>query len=470
MTTTVETYHTAIRKLVAERFAASPGSRGRRPSPIRSWSSPARTSRRSRPTCSPPATGSRCRPWSRCRRSRTSTRPVRACRTRATSATDEQGRPIVGTGRQRVQGQGRRHRHGALRLRRRDRDGRCSPRACPEGTIAVIDDSGGTLTAPILEDFAGVLCMGGTVRSHLGILTREYGVPCLMAAELDGLADGDAILVEYSKPAADAYAERDDAARARDDQGLREDSTMPAPYSYTRPPRRQRLDPQGQRQVLLPVHGTHRAGVEALPRQPLHRAVLPQRLVPLARAAAQDRRGDACRGDRATAPARSAATPNVLTTGIIPQFYLGGRQILIDMGMLKADRRDRRRHVRARLRPQAQPLLPPHPRAHLRQRRGPARAAAHRADDAGVRGRRARRRSPATGCTRAFGQLPGDRVAVRRSSSHCECRLGFGNRGPYKVGGARDARARLARRRRGRPTLDGRGRVATSRTPTSRCP
>jgi hypothetical protein len=85
----------------------------------------------------------------------------------------------------------------------------------PEGTIAIIDDSGGTLTAPILEDFAGVLCMGGTVRSHLGILTREYGVPCLMAAELDGLADGDAILVEYSKPATDAYAERDDAARAR---------------------------------------------------------------------------------------------------------------------------------------------------------------------------------------------------------------------------------------------------------------
>jgi hypothetical protein len=53
------------------------------------------------------------------------------------------------------------------------------------------------------------------VRSHLGILTREYGVPCLMAAELDGLADGDSIFVEYSKPATDAYADRDDAARAR---------------------------------------------------------------------------------------------------------------------------------------------------------------------------------------------------------------------------------------------------------------
>lgn len=85
----------------------------------------------------------------------------------------------------------------------------------PEDTIAIIDDSGGTLTAPILEGFKGVVCMGGTIRSHLGILTREYGIPCLMAAELDGLQDGDQVSVEYSKPATDAYAERDDAARAR---------------------------------------------------------------------------------------------------------------------------------------------------------------------------------------------------------------------------------------------------------------
>jgi len=85
----------------------------------------------------------------------------------------------------------------------------------PENTIAVIDDSGGTLTAPILGDFTGVLCMGGTIRSHLGILTREYGVPCLMAVELDGLADGEEIVVEYSKPAADAYADAGTAAAQR---------------------------------------------------------------------------------------------------------------------------------------------------------------------------------------------------------------------------------------------------------------
>lgn len=85
----------------------------------------------------------------------------------------------------------------------------------PDGTIAIIDDSGGTLTAPILGDFAGVVCMGGTIRSHLGILTREHNVPCLMAADIDGLQDGDQVLVEYSKPAADAYADAATAAAQR---------------------------------------------------------------------------------------------------------------------------------------------------------------------------------------------------------------------------------------------------------------
>ncbi len=71
----------------------------------------------------------------------------------------------------------------------------------PEGTIAVIDDSGGTLTAPILEQFAGIICAGGTVRSHLGILSREYNIPCLMNAKVAGIADGDRVMIEASAPA-----------------------------------------------------------------------------------------------------------------------------------------------------------------------------------------------------------------------------------------------------------------------------
>jgi phosphohistidine swiveling domain-containing protein len=66
----------------------------------------------------------------------------------------------------------------------------------PADTIAVIDDSGGTLTAPILEQFKGVICAGGSTRSHLGILTREYRVPCLMNAKISNIKQGDTVAIE----------------------------------------------------------------------------------------------------------------------------------------------------------------------------------------------------------------------------------------------------------------------------------
>lgn len=68
----------------------------------------------------------------------------------------------------------------------------------PPETIAIIDDSGGTLTAPILEQFHGVICAGGTVKSHLGILTREFGIPCLMNACISGIRNGDRVEIEVS--------------------------------------------------------------------------------------------------------------------------------------------------------------------------------------------------------------------------------------------------------------------------------
>ena len=86
----------------------------------------------------------------------------------------------------------------------------------PDGTIAVIDDSGGTLTAPIIEGFAGVICLGGSVRSHLGILAREYDVPTLMNCKIGTLATGDTVELEVTAapPAADAY-ETGDTGHAR---------------------------------------------------------------------------------------------------------------------------------------------------------------------------------------------------------------------------------------------------------------
>jgi len=85
----------------------------------------------------------------------------------------------------------------------------------PQDTVAIIDDSGGTLTAPILEDFTAVVCKGGSVRSHLGILTREYKIPCLMKSEIVGLQEGDRVQVEYSVPAKPPYEDADGLGRAR---------------------------------------------------------------------------------------------------------------------------------------------------------------------------------------------------------------------------------------------------------------
>lgn len=69
----------------------------------------------------------------------------------------------------------------------------------PEGTIGVIDDAGGTMTAPILEEFDAVLCLAGTVRSHLAIISREFGVPVLMNVRMARpLKTGERVRVQYS--------------------------------------------------------------------------------------------------------------------------------------------------------------------------------------------------------------------------------------------------------------------------------
>lgn len=212
MTPVVETYHSAIRKLVAERLAASG----------KTWEE---------------AVGDQSLELSRADFEKIEAdllatgyrfdmsaqislieepdkyKPQVGVGNSGNQATDEQGRLIVGNGDNVFQATditGTARYVGTI-----DVVMDMLMNGVPEGTIAIIDDSGGTLTAPILESFTGVVCMGGTIRSHLGILTREYGIPCIMAAELDGLVEGDSITVEYSKPAADAYAERDDAARVR---------------------------------------------------------------------------------------------------------------------------------------------------------------------------------------------------------------------------------------------------------------
>ncbi len=65
-----------------------------------------------------------------------------------------------------------------------------------EGVIALVRDAGATFLAPIFHELSGVVCTGGTPRSHIGIVSREFQVPCIMGAAFTGdEPDTDAVVV-----------------------------------------------------------------------------------------------------------------------------------------------------------------------------------------------------------------------------------------------------------------------------------
>ena len=212
-TPTVEAYHTAVRALVAQRLAASG----------KSWEEavedPALELTREdfeQVEADLLATGYRFEmsAIASLKEAPEKYKPVEGIKDSGAQESDEQGRLILGSGDNVFRAKA--DVEGTVRLISDvERVMEMLTGGVPEDTIAVIDDSGGTLTAPILGQFTGVICLGGTVRSHLGILTREYGVPCLMSAKLDGLTEGTRVTVEYSKPAADAYADQATAASQR---------------------------------------------------------------------------------------------------------------------------------------------------------------------------------------------------------------------------------------------------------------
>ena len=55
-----------------------------------------------------------------------------------------------------------------------------------EGVVALVRDAGATFLAPIYHELTAVICTGGTPRSHIGIVSREFQIPCIMGAEFDG--------------------------------------------------------------------------------------------------------------------------------------------------------------------------------------------------------------------------------------------------------------------------------------------
>jgi signal transduction protein with GAF and PtsI domain len=54
----------------------------------------------------------------------------------------------------------------------------------PSEVIAVVADAGATFLAPVFEELTAVVCLSGTPLSHIGIVSRDYEVPCVMGTTL----------------------------------------------------------------------------------------------------------------------------------------------------------------------------------------------------------------------------------------------------------------------------------------------
>lgn len=49
-----------------------------------------------------------------------------------------------------------------------------------EGGVALVREAGATFLAPLYHELAAIICTSGTPRSHIGIVSREFQVPCVM--------------------------------------------------------------------------------------------------------------------------------------------------------------------------------------------------------------------------------------------------------------------------------------------------
>ena len=69
-----------------------------------------------------------------------------------------------------------------------------------DGVVALVRDAGATFLAPIFHELTAIVCTSGTPRSHIGIVSREFQVPCVMACAFAGAepADGDEVEVDCS--------------------------------------------------------------------------------------------------------------------------------------------------------------------------------------------------------------------------------------------------------------------------------
>src|SRR5205807_10529309 len=71
-----------------------------------------------------------------------------------------------------------------------------------DGVVALVRDAGATFLAPIYHELSAVVCTSGTRRSHIGIVSREFQLPCVMGVAFDGQRplEGAVVEVDCSGP------------------------------------------------------------------------------------------------------------------------------------------------------------------------------------------------------------------------------------------------------------------------------
>ena len=57
--------------------------------------------------------------------------------------------------------------------------------------VLLVDSPSATAIVPLLAKVRGIVCADGGMTSHLAIVSREFGLPCLMAADVASLGDLD---------------------------------------------------------------------------------------------------------------------------------------------------------------------------------------------------------------------------------------------------------------------------------------
>ena len=60
-----------------------------------------------------------------------------------------------------------------------------------EDAILLVESPSATAIVPLLSKVRGIVCGDGGMTSHLAIVSREFGLPCVMAADVGSLADLD---------------------------------------------------------------------------------------------------------------------------------------------------------------------------------------------------------------------------------------------------------------------------------------